>query len=391
MLKLFCGELPGPLPANKLPPPLPLFSPPAPNQSLSLAPEFGAYFTLTSAQNADIAMLPFRWDQLCTRGLEDLAFQFIQQLNQKGVKVLVFHNCDITLPPPAAGVFVYQPSLLHSTMNPAETAPTPVFFNNWPEPLPPCPFQSTPGLGFCGYSGIGVRDRAKQVLLRIGSVHPAGRERYQNLMLTVRPRELRRSILSHFRAIRSVSTDFVERTNFMGGAAPKGQSIPPIEKRVRQDFRENLARNQYGLAMRGAGNFSYRFYEILAAGRIPVFINTDCALPLENRIPWREHCVWIEGKHLEQGEQQLLEFHRRLGPEGLRKLQKKNRALYEDYLSVGGFFRHLKEDLTDRNVLSPRTKSESPPTMQTDAEGASRRCCLDGDATSPGSKRRHFE
>ena len=35
---------------------------------------------------------------------------------------------------------------------------------------------------------------------------------------------------------------------------------------------------------RGAGNFSYRFYETLMMGRIPILVNTDCVFPFEDKV-----------------------------------------------------------------------------------------------------------
>ena len=58
-------------------------------------------------------------------------------------------------------------------------------------------------------------------------------------------------------------------------------------------FYNNLLSGSFALCIRGLGNFSYRFYEALSFGRIPVLINTDCVLPFENTIEWSKHIISV--------------------------------------------------------------------------------------------------
>src|SRR5690606_18408840 len=102
----------------------------------------------------------------------------------------------------------------------------------------------------------------------------------------------------------------------------------------------NLKDSDYVVCVRGAGNFSVRFYETLAMGRIPIFINTDCALPLEEKIDWKKHVVWVEYKERHKVVQKLMEFHSGLTEEDFIDLQLANRKLWEEKLRLGGFFKH---------------------------------------------------
>ena len=61
---------------------------------------------------------------------------------------------------------------------------------------------------------------------------------------------------------------------------------------------ENLKRNLFHLCHRGGGNYSYRFYEILMMGRIPIFINTECVLPFEDKIKLEDISILIDEKDL---------------------------------------------------------------------------------------------
>ena len=61
-----------------------------------------------------------------------------------------------------------------------------------------------------------------------------------------------------------------------------------LNKQLRFEFIRNILSSDYTLCFRGSGNYSLRFYETLCLGRIPLFINTDCKLPFEDEINWRD-------------------------------------------------------------------------------------------------------
>ncbi|MEE4247598.1 MAG: exostosin family protein, partial [Kangiellaceae bacterium] len=107
------------------------------------------------------------------------------------------------------------------------------------------------------------------------------------------------------------------------------------------EFYENIKNSDYVVCMRGAGNFSNRFYETLAMGRIPVFINTDCLLPLEEVIQWKNHVVWVEYNEREKITEKILEFHSILNEESMNALFDANRRLWRDHLQRSSYFKTL--------------------------------------------------
>ncbi len=66
-----------------------------------------------------------------------------------------------------------------------------------------------------------------------------------------------------------VELDIVERQRFDGS------------ERELNEYIDHLERNTYILCPRGAENYSFRIYETLNRGRIPVIIDTDIVLPKE--------------------------------------------------------------------------------------------------------------
>jgi hypothetical protein len=131
---------------------------------------------------------------------------------------------------------------------------------------------------------------------------------------------------------KKTDTRFVIRDGFWA------QGIPDKIK-ARQEYANNMMNSLYAIVMRGAGNFSYRLYEVLSCGRIPIFINTDCALPFDDTINWKNHVVWIEEKDINKIAELLLNFHQSKSEEELLLLQKQNRELYLNHLSPQGFFK----------------------------------------------------
>lgn len=77
-------------------------------------------------------------------------------------------------------------------------------------------------------------------------------------------------------------TQFVMRNAFHGAFKQQDQ------KSHADEFQQNIRENLFQLCCRGTGNFSHRFYEVLASGRVPVLPNTDMVIP--SHIP---RDVWI--------------------------------------------------------------------------------------------------
>ncbi len=77
----------------------------------------------------------------------------------------------------------------------------------------------------------------------------------------------------------SLKQDIVKRNFFKGSS-----------EEVR-DFKNHLIRNTYILCPRGSENYSYRFYEALSFGRVPVLIDTNMLLP--SNVNWDKICLRI--------------------------------------------------------------------------------------------------
>src|SRR5690606_327431 len=145
---------------------------------------------------------------------------------------------------------------------------------------------------------------------------------------------LRASVLKSLKESKDVQTYFILRKNYRAGVTENKDT-----HKTTIEFYENLKDSDYVVCVRGAGNFSVSFYETLAMGRIPIFINTDCVLPLDDRIDWKKHVVWIDYKEHHQVTEKVRQFHNALSKEDFIALQHSNRILWQEKLTMGGFFK----------------------------------------------------
>jgi hypothetical protein len=139
-----------------------------------------------------------------------------------------------------------------------------------------------------------------------------------------------------------IETNFVIRDSFLGGAWLRdGRTDLLLAQTARMEFLQNMVDSDYVVCARGGGNFSYRLYETLCCGRIPVFIDTDCVLPYDFEIDWKRHCVWVDEKEVDCAGRKVAEFHASLTEKDFLTLQEGCRKLWNDWLSPVGFFRNL--------------------------------------------------
>ncbi len=178
-----------------------------------------------------------------------------------------------------------------------------------------------PTLGFMGHVTNGFRS--------LGYIQ-RGWQHFHGFRLSVR-------VLRAFENSELAVTSFTRRSTTLGPPLT-GMTGDDLRRAMREAYVESVFSSSYSLCVRGAGNWSYRFFEALSAGRIPVLIDTDCALPLEETVPWDQHICRIPFKSLNDAPRILAEFHESLQPEGLAKVQVANRKLWIDQLAPDKFF-----------------------------------------------------
>lgn len=188
--------------------------------------------------------------------------------------------------------------------------------------------EQRPRVGFCGYVGSGPGRFAMRLL--------GANQKADGL-------KIRASVLAALRRDPRIDCDFIARSTYLGHAtlAAFDRSHPLAD--ARSAFLGNLVRCPYTVAIRGKGNHSVRFYEILAAGRIPLFVNTGCVLPLEDEVDWRSRTLWVEAGDLHAIGDRVVTGHGARSPDEFERLQADNRDFWRRRLTPEPFFAHVLE------------------------------------------------
>jgi len=67
-----------------------------------------------------------------------------------------------------------------------------------------------------------------------------------------------------------------------------------IEKRMEMEFKDVAERSIFSLCPRGNGPTSYRLWEVMQLGSIPVFVYDNKWIPWQDEIKWDDICVFIK-------------------------------------------------------------------------------------------------
>lgn len=289
---------------------------------------------------ADFAILTMAWNYYVKTKQEARAISFVDQCAVLNKKVLTFNAGDYGLKIPhfdnlitlRAGGYRSKFTENQYTVPPFIADPLQKYYQT--NAVFVRPYTPKPVIGFCGQANLSFLNATKELIKTFlrNLKYSAGfsKEEPQQLLSTS---HLRASVLKTLQNANSVDTNFILRKKYRAGIVSNKDS-----HKTTLEFYNNLCNSDYGVCVRGAGNFSVRFYETLAMGRIPVFINTDCALPFEKEIDWKNHVVWVESKKRKQVAKKISDFHEALSETDFKDLQLANRKLWEEKLTLGGFF-----------------------------------------------------
>ncbi len=195
-----------------------------------------------------------------------------------------------------------------------------------------------PVIGFCGWAGFktwraAVKAKVKMVylnMLRYAQGDKEARAHEQGIFLRI-------AALKRLAASSKVLTNFIVRRAY--GSHKATIELSPEE--ARRQYIENMENSDLALAVRGDSNFSQRFYEALSLGRIPLLIDTDCVLPLENELRYDEFMIRVDHRDIGRIGDIVAERYRALSPEDFKKMQQRAREVFENYLKADSFFAYV--------------------------------------------------
>lgn len=304
------------------------------------------FFELTrSPREANWILIPaFTSSLACTEGR--LMIRRARDL-AKDLKIPlgVFSNSDTIVNPGIDSAYIFTPgayrylSLLIEL--PAVIPLDPIekfYYGNWT----PINFSGLiPSLGFCGQATRHPLKVLKDwmMLRRLEKDSQKPDATYLHVPRFL-PAFERGRLLHRIKNSKRIHTDFVLRTHYRGGATTEQEKL-----RVEKEFFENIQRNLFTLCLRGMGNYSVRFYQTLAMGRIPVLIDTDSVLPFEDQIPYKEFIVRVPYQDRFLVDRYIFDFLNGKDSEHLEQIQRKARQVWLTYFRTQGMLKALAEEM----------------------------------------------
>lgn len=291
-------------------------------------------------EKAHVAVLPLDLGFFFQNNLMSEVERFLSLANQHNLQVWIYTAGDFGISYARKNVVVFRQGGFDSKLN-EDTEIMPSFISDPYDYVVTTPFkllekESLPRIGFVGHADGSWLNFIKEWLIHSKrtvkkiirqdwtdrqNFFPSGFERYR--------------LLSRLEKEKRIICDFVYRDKYRAGAKDENSKM-----KTTVEFFENINDNPYTICMRGAGNFSVRFYETLIMGRIPVLVNTDCRLPLRGDVDWEEHCVLADKNNVEE---KIREFHLKHNSESFKQIQSNNRKLAVEVLSREHYFIKIAE------------------------------------------------
>lgn len=296
------------------------------------------YKIVDNAEDADIFVLPLQYAHLMK--IDKVFVQKIISIAKELNKVIWAYSAgDYGYTIKDKSIITFRLGGFHNKM-PKQTIIIPSlimdpYVNESLDEFSTIPWQKKPSIGFVGHAHISVIKFFKEFFGYLKhSIKVVFKNAYQDYQPFYPSSIVRALILKKIGGSKMLKGNFIKRDTYRAGAKTQES-----KEKSSTEFFENIYNNPYTLCIRGVGNFSVRFYETLAVGRIPILIDTDCRLPLDNRINWNRHCVIVSNTH--KIEEAILDFHNSYDENSFKKLQQTNRELWLNLLTREGFFKFI--------------------------------------------------
>lgn len=268
--------------------------------------------------------------------------EFIRLAEKSGKKVVLFSEGDtdesITIP----HAIVFRTSqYAHKKYGNEIILPPQVYAEDVlsDEVFVPRAKQEKPVVSFCGWSELGDIKQKTKFLMK--NAYADARTFFGDTHAEMRKQGIyfRKKAMEHLEKSPLVATSFLRRDFF----SVNKRTIKLPRETLRAQYLENIANSDFVLAPKGDGNFSIRFYEALALGRIPVLVDTESILPLEDEIPYNEYIVRVPYRKIHHIGAYIAHYYNQHTGESYQEAQRRARALFTEKLRVDRF---LKNALT---------------------------------------------
>lgn len=306
-------------------------------------------FTLTDdLQIAEIAVLPMTWNYYYSTNALTRALQFIEKAQKSNLKIISSTSGDFGITPKYnASLFVYRQSGYidkfpknHKAVPVFIPDPIKEYFNN-DETFVLEYNVNRPSrvVGFCGHANGSIVIHLKEILgVLIRNIKSLTGVSHNDTQKIISSSYLRTKILNSIERNDYFTNNFIKRKKYRAGELASNVN----RKQTTIEYFNNMLYSDFIVCVRGAGNFSVRFYETLAMGRIPLVFDTYSPLPDIGSNLWDNHIVKVNKGDLKNLPQIVNVF---LGNKNMKDIRKSNRELYKSILSRNGFWNNQFNNL----------------------------------------------
>lgn len=240
------------------------------------------------------------------------------------------------------GEIVFAMSVYRDSSTPTEIS-APAWLYDLGKKVSAIPKSSIPTVGFVGATNY--QHRLSQLIENIPRSdiifrYLAGNAFFGRTAPRVARFALGRSLRKHTlkEALKSpeLKTDFIERNHGHFNQSKEGQKL------AQEEYISNIQKNAYTLCMRGIENYSFRLYEVMSAGRIPIIIDTNIRLPELESLKWEEFSVIVPYSEVGNIGKIVAAFHDRLSDDDFAEVCRKSRAAFEELLPHNYILKFVK-------------------------------------------------
>lgn len=292
------------------------------------------YQIVNSIEEADIVVVPIDIAYFFKNKNQQWLLDFIKKGNNASKPVWVYSAGDFGISLNAE-VSIFRLGGTRSKLN-ENTFVLPSFINDplnyLKKEFKPIQKKTKPNIGFVGHANGSLTKLCKEFLIYLRhNLKRMIKHSFDDYQVFYPSSIKRHQFLKTFQNNNQIKTDFIFRKKYRAGVKTDDEIT-----KTTIEFLENIQNNPYVFCLRGVGNFSVRFYETIAMGRIPVVIDTDFRLPFNTIVSWKKHCVIVSKNNFIN---ELIEFHENISINDFEKMQTNNRDLWLNYLNRESYFR----------------------------------------------------
>jgi len=117
-----------------------------------------------------------------------------------------------------------------------------------------------------------------------------------------------------------------------------------VSQQKSENFKQITQNSLFSLCPRGYGATSYRLYEAIQLGAVPVYVSDKHLLPWNDELDWDSFCVIVKPDEIER----VFEMTFGIGNKKLRNMQQKLEGLWESHFSINASCKHISKRVANQ-------------------------------------------